>query len=93
MNPTKTTMPRTPRKSAAKTAPSDLTPPVRARRAPSARTTRKKPAAASTTANPQAPSVEAVRFRAYEIYLNRTTAGDALSDWLQAEQELWAKAG
>lgn len=34
------------------------------------------------------PTIDDVRLRAYEIYLNRGSFGDALSDWLQAEQEL-----
>lgn len=33
-----------------------------------------------------------IRVRAYEVYLGRGDApGDALSDWLQAERELWAE--
>lgn len=38
------------------------------------------------------PSEEAIRQRAYEIYLGRQADGDAISDWLQAEQELVARA-
>ncbi|ODS58717.1 MAG: hypothetical protein ABS36_04100 [Acidobacteria bacterium SCN 69-37] len=38
-------------------------------------------------------SIEAVRVRAYEIYLRRDGQGDELSDWLQAEQELLVQAG
>jgi hypothetical protein len=39
------------------------------------------------------PSADEVRLRAYEIYLRRSSPGDELSDWLQAEQELFAQAG
>ena len=40
-----------------------------------------------------APSADEVRLRAYEIYLHRNNQGDEISDWLQAEQELFAQAG
>ena len=41
---------------------------------------------------PMSPSEEAIRQRAYEIYRGRQADGDAISDWLQAEQELVARA-
>lgn len=53
-----------------------------------------EPAAARTSPPPPLPEPTAadIRVRAYEIYLGRGDApGDALSDWLQAEQELWAE--
>jgi hypothetical protein len=34
------------------------------------------------------PTYEQISQRAYEIYLARGSAGDALADWLQAEREL-----
>jgi len=34
------------------------------------------------------PSHQDITQRAYEIYKARGTAGDALTDWLQAEREL-----
>ena len=83
---TSPTTPRTSRKTpsttAAKATPAEkkVTAPRVRRAAP------KKKAAPSIDA-------EAVRFRAYEIYLRRNGQGDALSDWLQAEQELLSQAG
>lgn len=39
------------------------------------------------------PTLEAIRQRAYEIYLARDgRAGDPAADWLQAERELRAQA-
>lgn len=38
-----------------------------------------------------APSIEAVRLRAYELYLDRSSrgeSGDPADDWLKAEREL-----
>lgn len=90
---TSTTTPRTSRKTtstAAKTTPAEkkLTAP-RVRRA-----TRKAPAPADTgEAQRSSPSTDDVRVRAYQIYLGRNGHGDALSDWLQAEQELVTQAG
>ncbi len=44
--------------------------------------------AEDTSAN-HTPSREEIRFRAYEIYLERGgLAGNELDDWLQAEREL-----
>src|SRR5690606_33680124 len=62
------------------------------------RTTRtaKAPAAAPESApaiasRPLPPTEADIRARAYLIYLDRNgRPGDATSDWLQAEQELWA---
>jgi hypothetical protein len=34
------------------------------------------------------PTHDQISQRAYEIYLSRGTVGDAVADWLQAEQEL-----
>ena len=34
------------------------------------------------------PTHDQISQRAYEIYLARGTVGDAVADWLQAEQEL-----
>lgn len=81
---TSPTTPRTPRKPAstvAKATPTEkkVTAPRARRAAPKKKTT--------------VPSVDDVRFRAYEIYLRRNGHGDEVSDWLQAEQELMAKAG
>ncbi len=89
---TSTNTPRTPRKttSAAKTTPAEkkLTAP-RVRRA-----TKKAPAPADAGgAQRSSPSTDDVRVRAYQIYLGRNGHGDALSDWLQAEQELVTQAG
>ena len=39
------------------------------------------------------PTPEEIRFRAYEIYLERRGApGDELQDWLQAERDLLHKS-
>jgi DUF2934 family protein len=41
----------------------------------------------------RAPSCEEIRFRAYEIYLERgSLPGNELDDWLQAERELDSRA-
>jgi Protein of unknown function (DUF2934) len=87
---TSTTTPRTPRKASstvAKATPTEkkVTAP-RARRVP----TKKSPAIDVET---PVPAIDLVRVRAYEIYEHRSGQGDAVSDWLQAEQELMAKAG
>ncbi len=79
---TSPTTPRTPRKTTttvAKATPGEkkLTAP-RVRRAP------------SKARMKASPSVDEVRFRAYEIFLHRNGHGDEISDWLQAEQELMA---
>ncbi len=65
------------------------------------RTTREKPAtkrpkktapdAPATAARATAPTEQDIRLRAYEIYQVRSRAGepgDALSDWLKAENQL-----
>jgi len=90
---TSTTTPRKPRKtsstSAAKATPAEkkvATPRVR-RAAPKSKKTTTDDTSAPAHA---APTVDDVRFRAYEIYLQRNGYGDELSDWLQAEQELLA---
>lgn len=91
---TSPTTPRTSRKTtstAAKAAPAGkkVAAPRLRRAAP-----RKAPASAGLEAGQRAtPSCDAIRFRAYEIYLGRNGSGDAVSDWLQAEQELMAQAG
>jgi hypothetical protein len=88
-----TTAPRTTRKTtstAAKTVPAEkkLTAP-RLRRV-----AKKAPAPAdSGPGQGSSPSVDDVRFRAYQIYLGRNGKGDDVSDWLQAEQELITQAG
>jgi len=47
-----------------------------------------QPLAEDTSAN-HAPSLEEIRRRAYEIYLERNgLPGDELDDWLRAEREL-----
>ena len=41
-----------------------------------------------------APTADAIRERAYQVYLSRTKSGvqgDALSDWIEAERELLEK--
>lgn len=90
---TSTTTPRTPRKTSstvAKAIPTEkkVTAP-RARRAPA----KKALALVVDAAEPPFPTIDLVRVRAYEIYEHRSGQGDAVSDWLQAEQELMAKAG
>ena len=55
------------------------------------RTTRKRTSTTGTTRpkTAPAPEPEAVRRRAYEIYLGRNEMpGDPVADWLQAEREL-----
>jgi hypothetical protein len=50
---------------------------------------RRKPAGEALT-----PSPEAIRFRAYELYLERNgreEAGSELADWLAAEREVLAR--
>jgi hypothetical protein len=93
---TSTTTPRTSRKTpstAAKAAPAAKA--VKQAAAPRVRRAapKKTKSPAGVEAATPALSPEAVRFRAYEIYLNRNGQGDQLSDWLQAEQELVAHAG
>ena len=45
------------------------------------------------TSEKHAPSCEEIRFRAYEIYLERGgLPGDELEDWLQAARELNGRA-
>ena len=52
------------------------------------RTGRIQSRAGDTSAN-RTPSREEIRFRAYEIYLERgRLPGNELDDWLQAEREL-----
>ena len=49
------------------------------------------PGQARDQSKPSTASVEQVKRRAYEIYLQRVSAGkpgDAASDWAQAEREL-----
>ena len=87
---TSTTSPRTPRKtSAARATPADrkVAAPRPRRAAAKSKTT---DAAGTDTSVRPMPTVEDVRFRAYQIYLQRNGYGDALSDWLQAERELLA---
>lgn len=56
---------------------------------PSARKTTAKANPQSRNSPQATPDAEAIRFRAYEIYLSRGQAGgSALEDWLQAEREL-----
>ncbi len=91
---TSTTTPRTPRKTSSTVA--KATPTEKKVTAPRARrvATKKTPAvAAAVAAETPFPAIELVRVRAYEIYRHRSGNGDAVSDWLQAEQELMAKAG
>lgn len=67
-----------------------------AEKAPRARRAAPKRAQAPSDAAPaqrQTASAEAVRLRAFEIFLSRNGSGDELSDWLRAEQELLAQAG
>ena len=86
---TSTTTPRTPRKTSSTVA--KATPTEKKVTAPRARrvATKKTPAVAAESSF---PAIEEVRVRAYEIYEHRGGPGDAVSDWLQAEQELMAKA-
>lgn len=92
---TSTTSPLKPRKTPSTTA-AKATPAEKKVAAPRARRSapKSKKAAPAKTETPvrPLPSVEDVRFRAYEIYLQRNSHsyGDALSDWLQAERELLA---
>ena len=79
---TSTTTPRTSRKALSTTA-AKATPAEKKVAAPRAR----RPSSKKTAA-----PVDAVRVRAYEIYLRRNGHGDELSDWLQAERELMAVA-
>jgi len=87
---TSTTTPRTPRKTSSTVA--KATPTEKKVTAPRARrvATKKTPAVAAGT---PFPAIDRVRVRAYEIYEHRSGQGDAVSDWLQAERELMAKAG
>jgi len=60
---------------------STVSPPEPSRRA--------RPARSNTQeGNGHDPTHEEISQRAYEIYLSRGTAGDAVEDWLQAEREL-----
>lgn len=90
---TSSSTPRTSRKTP--TAALNTPDTVKKARAPRATTTRRKvatPAGATAESAPQlAPTIEDLNRRAYEIYLGRNGHGDALSDWLQAEQELMAR--
>jgi hypothetical protein len=88
---TSTTSPRKPRKTSS-TSAAKATPAEKKVAAPRVRRTAPKTTAASDTSAPvqPTPTVDDVRFRAYEIYLQRNGYGDELSDWLQAEQELLA---
>ena len=95
--------PRTPRTRKTSTTPKTA-PKAERRSAPRARRTTRSAVAADTPKSPAAEStvvsaatidlssplagVDAVRLRAYEIFLSRNGDGDALSDWLQAEREL-----
>lgn len=95
---TSTTTPRTSRKTTstaaktvAKAAPAKKVAAPRVRRAAPGKT--KAPAGVSAAAPALSPDFEAVRFRAYEIFQHRNGQGDELSDWLQAERELFAQAG
>lgn len=55
------------------------------------RAPRKKPAVSAASAPPDPTDTEIAR-RAYEIFLARNgEPGDALADWLQAEEELKAE--
>jgi len=86
---TSPTTPRTSRKTsstAAKSAPAE-------KKMTAPRVRRAAPKKVATPAAVAAPSADEVRMRAYEIYLRRNTQGDALSDWLQAERELFEQAG
>lgn len=86
---TSTTTPRTARKTSstvAKSAPAE-------KKVAAPRLRRAAPKKVVTPAPVAAPSADEVRMRAYEIYLHRNSPGDDLSDWLQAEQELFAQAG
>jgi hypothetical protein len=82
---TSPTTPRAPRKTASTVA--KATPAEKKVTAPRVRR------AAPKKKTKTAPSLEDVRVRAYEIYLRRNGHGDAVSDWLQAEQELMSQAG
>ncbi len=54
------------------------------------RATRARPTAQRACAT--TPTEEQIRMRAFEIFLRRNGGpGDALSDWIQAEQELRAE--
>ncbi len=92
---TSTTTPRTSGKTssttAAKATPAEkkVTAP-RTRRASAKKTV--APVDTTVVALAPAPSADAVRVRAYEIYLERNGYGDEISDWLQAERELLATA-
>jgi len=45
------------------------------------------------TSSNHSPNCEAIRFRAYEIYVERGSyPGNELDDWLQAEHELDGRA-
>jgi hypothetical protein len=89
---TSTTTPRTPRKTSSTVA--KATPTEKKVTAPRPRrvATKKAPVAA-VVVEASSPAIDDVRVRAYEIYLHRDGYGDAVSDWLQAEQELSARAG
>lgn len=91
---TSTTTPRTSRKTSSTTA-AKATPAEKKVTAPRVRRASTKKTAAPadiTIAVSTTLSVDAVRVRAYEIYLERSGYGDELSDWLQAERELMAIA-
>lgn len=80
--------PRTPRKTTTAALKTTALPAKRVRATRSAPTRRK----VATPDAPMAiaPTIDDLNRRAYEIYLARNGQGDALSDWLQAEQELMA---
>jgi hypothetical protein len=78
---TSNSTPRPPRKRSSSTT-ARVTPAVRKVTSPRVRRS------ATTSAPAPQPSFEAVRLRAYEIYLERNGHGDALSHWLEAEREL-----
>ena len=90
----KTPSPRTSRTRRSTTAARTAAPGERKVASRVRRSTRAKastsPAVEDDAAGAAGPiDVEAIRVRAYEIFLSRGNAeGDALSDWLRAEREL-----